>query len=648
MNYLQRKLLLLILFLGGMSVSAVYGQVQADSLRQVLSRADLTQEERIMTMGKLAYTTGERFRREAVALVKQALRLSYGLKDGQYSAFSHAMLGSLYMRVDSVSMAREELDSARWYLSRTENRTVKGVVYYMGGSLFDKEGKPHEALKSFFQALRLLDGQQSPGYESAIYYQISNIYADWQEWKSQQRYALLCMQLAKVSGDPDHICSSYQSMANYYERIFRRDTTRHELLDSALYFNRQAIRLYQDEGGRMVHHSMMAVLALNTAGLYARYFHRPYKDTVMKYLDIALETGRRTYQQQVVASVYGMLSDYAIADHRYDEAERLLMMGFMTLKEDISSSPLVMAQFMRSLSAVAEMKGELPASLRYLKQFTEFYKDAFDAEKVVSAKRLEAQFETERKERELVLLEQRASFNKKLNFFYISLAVASLLALLFLFLSYHFRLKSTMQQQRLLAKEKEDAALQARLKTEENKRLELEKQEVTLQAKLKEEEAMRLQAEQQLLQERQERLQKDLLAGALQVEQKNELLQSLQKKITEETSHGSPVLRQLNNIINQDRRLDEDFDNLKSDLKDIHPEFFVRLQEKAVDNLTRLDMRHCAYILMGLSVKEIAQRMSVEPKSIRMARYRIKQKLALQKDESLDQFILSLGESRRL
>ena len=42
---------------------------------------------------------------------------------------------------------------------------------------------------------------------------------------------------------------------------------------------------------------------------------------------------------------------------------------------------------------------------------------------------------------------------------------------------------------------------------------------------------------------------------------------------------------------------------------------------------------------MKVSNKEMASQMNVEPKSIRMARYRIKQKLELSKDEDLDVYI---------
>ncbi|RAV59160.1 hypothetical protein DIU36_07735 [Mucilaginibacter rubeus] len=59
------------------------------------------------------------------------------------------------------------------------------------------------------------------------------------------------------------------------------------------------------------------------------------------------------------------------------------------------------------------------------------------------------------------------------------------------------------------------------------------------------------------------------------------------------------------------------------------PGFFNALQQQAENSLTRLDLKYCSYILMGLDTKEIANRLGVEPKSIRMARYRLKQKLKL-------------------
>lgn len=152
---------------------------------------------------------------------------------------------------------------------------------------------------------------------------------------------------------------------------------------------------------------------------------------------------------------------------------------------------------------------------------------------------------------------------------------------------------------------------------------------------------MRSIAEQQLLQERQERLQKDLLAGSLQVEQKDELLQAVQKKI-EENKNESAVLKQINHIIDQNKRIDDNMNAYKADFDNINPEFFEKLKEKSANTLSRLDLKHCSYISIGLTNKEIAQRLGIAPKSILMARYRIKLKLGLGKDVDLDEYIGTL------
>ncbi|MCX2679811.1 hypothetical protein OOZ15_07670 [Galbibacter sp. EGI 63066] len=85
-----------------------------------------------------------------------------------------------------------------------------------------------------------------------------------------------------------------------------------------------------------------------------------------------------------------------------------------------------------------------------------------------------------------------------------------MLGLFFLFRSYHFKLKASQQRHLLLVGEKN---------------------EVELQASLKVEETARLRAERKLMRERLDRLEKELLAGTLQVEEKNTLLQDLKEKL---------------------------------------------------------------------------------------------------------------------
>ncbi|TWF37327.1 regulatory LuxR family protein [Chitinophaga polysaccharea] len=643
MNHIQKGLVFLLCTI----VSLLYkvdlsAQTVVDSLKRVLVQPGLTPEEQVLTRLKLSRALLSTNRKEAFANAQVALSMSRSLKDSKYAAQSHSSLVSLMYGQEDVKRVRLQLDSAFMLAEQSGDPYTLENVWYRKGWLENRIGKPHDAVKSFQQALKFGEKQPPNSYATSIYYNLSAVYGDWDDLENQSRYAFASLDAAKRFPDPDDICNAYQAIATSYEHRFAGDSSARNLLDSSLYYNRLAIQYYLENKNRISFPSVLGILALNTANLYAEYFPRSYRDSAQHYLRIAKEIGVATDQQEIIASSYGMQSSFELADGHYDAAAGLLLSGLHTLQQSPTPDNNLMAHFMSSLSEVAEKKGDLPAALNYAREHSKYYAAAFDAEKMAIAKKLEAQYQAQQKEQELISLQEKAAFNKKLNIVYVILIVACILALLFLFRSYHFRLKSTIQQQALLEKEKRDAILQVRLKEEEAKTLELEKQEAALQAQLQSEAAARLQAEQQLMQAQKEQLQKDLLAGTLQVEQKNELLQTLQAKLQEKSGDRN-LIGQISRMIDQDRRLDEDFETSKTELENIHPEFFTRLQEKAGNSLTRLDLKHCSYISMGLTTKEISSRMGVAPKSILMSRYRIKQKLGLGKDEGLDAYLMTVA-----
>jgi DNA-binding CsgD family transcriptional regulator len=603
-----------------------------DSLKEILAKKETTVENRIMTTTQLARIIGYRDLKTAIGMDQQALVMTNGLKDKQYRAFVYGSLIQLYALNDSMQLAGKAADSAIWYADKTDNNLAKGFARYREGWLQYISDQPDSAINSLLQALRYLEGQKAYTWESGICYYLAGIYSDWKDTDKELKYARLCLQKGLLSQKPDEICMGYQALGSYFITAYRANKNK-IMLDSVIHYNGLALLTGQENRQRFINPSTRSLVALNTANTYGEFYTNK-KDSAIKYIYIALALSRETGQQEVVASCYGLLSDYAVNDGNYNEAERLLSLSLIAIESFPSASSLTKARIMQAMANVAEKKGNTSQSLLYYKQYIEYYKAAFDAQQQATAKKLEAQYESEKREKELALLQQRAAFNKQLNFFYISLAVAALLALIFFFRAYHFRLRASLQKQELLTQQHAEANLQSLLNETKSKQLEL-------QLQLQAEATARLEAEQLLLQERQDRLQNELLAGALQVEEKNDLLQALQKKITTHNS-ADPVLRQMDRIITDSRKMDEEFESSKSDFADIHPEFVTRLQEKAQESLTRLDLKYCAYIRMGLSNKEIANRLAVEAKSIRMARYRLKQKLNLQKDDSLDLFINTL------
>lgn len=75
----------------------------------------------------------------------------------------------------------------------------------------------------------------------------------------------------------------------------------------------------------------------------------------------------------------------------------------------------------------------------------------------------------------------------------------------------------------------------------------------------------------------------------------------------------------------------------------VHAEFFDSLS-KEFPNLSRKDLKICAYIKMNLTSKEIAPLMNISVRGVETIRYRLKKKMNLDNDNSLVDFLLNYNK----
>jgi len=160
-----------------------------------------------------------------------------------------------------------------------------------------------------------------------------------------------------------------------------------------------------------------------------------------------------------------------------------------------------------------------------------------------------------------------------------------------------------------------------------------------LKLKFSVEEHEKMEAEQQLMQLKQQQLQKAMIADKLQLSQKNEMLDHLKEKIKD----GGDI--SIRRMLTQDAALNESFEQMNLSIQHIHPEFANIINKKAGNKLTTLDIKYCACIHLNMDTKQIAHLLAIEPHSVRVAKYRIKQKLGLNKDQSLTTYLQSIGRS---
>lgn len=232
----------------------------------------------------------------------------------------------------------------------------------------------------------------------------------------------------------------------------------------------------------------------------------------------------------------------------------------------------------------------------------------------IAVKKAEAKYINKTKILELEQTKKDRNNERNLKYLGFALFLITMFGMFFLYKNYKAKQKVHVLKQELLEKQKTEAELFAKLKEEELKKVALENQ---------------------MQQQQKEMYQKQLMSSVLQIESKNKILIGLKAEL-ENTKEDN---KKINRIIDNGIALDEDFENFKMNFENVYPTFFSQLQHKAAGELTQLDMKHCAYINMGLSSKEIGNLLHVEATSVRMARYRLKQKLFLQKEEDLSDFI---------
>jgi len=86
---------------------------------------------------------------------------------------------------------------------------------------------------------------------------------------------------------------------------------------------------------------------------------------------------------------------------------------------------------------------------------------------------------------------------------------------------------------------------------------------------------------------------------------------------------------------------ENDWDKFRFKLETTYPDFFNRLHQLNPD-LTSTDIRHCAYMKIGLNTKEIGSLLNINPDSVQKSRVRLKKKLGLTTETDMKTYIIQL------
>jgi hypothetical protein len=161
----------------------------------------------------------------------------------------------------------------------------------------------------------------------------------------------------------------------------------------------------------------------------------------------------------------------------------------------------------------------------------------------------------------------------------------------------------------------------------------LEKEVLAQTAIAREQQTQKLQAEM-------ESTQRELSMQGLYLEQRKNILQSIKQQllgINTDVVEKKALVREIDATL----QFENEWHSFRIHFDNLHPDFFRKLLS-TYHNLTDLDLRHCAYIKLGMSPKQVAHILHVETDSVSMARVRLKKKMALPTGDTLQNMLQAL------
>lgn len=137
-----------------------------------------------------------------------------------------------------------------------------------------------------------------------------------------------------------------------------------------------------------------------------------------------------------------------------------------------------------------------------------------------------------------------------------------------------------------------------------------------------------------LLESQIQKLREELGSYLMQLARKNEILINLRDKLGEENNEKQNASVSGGNIENY-------WDEFFQRFSQIDNQFLVALSQKH-NELSPAEIKFCVLVRSGMGSKDIASLINVTPAAIEKTRYRIRKKLGLEPEQSLDKHIFSI------
>ncbi len=592
-----------------------------DSLQNELKK-DIADTAKVYILTQLDWEYRVTDKQKALEYANKALTLADKIDFTEGIGFSYMAIGNVYCYYREFPQALESYQKSLLYFERIKKSYRLAQVYNNMGLMY-YEFDTEKAIFYLQKALDIYIESKELGAGGEIYTMFGKIYNDTRQFDKAIEVLTKSLQIAVDAGDYEsaaiactNIYVSYKELYDTYKKRFYLDSGLSILNQGYQFVNKSNIASYP------------LILTAILYNLGEVCFLQGNYEKAINYSQKSIELAIPTHYDDILSESNGILGEIFVQQKKMDSAEHYLIKALEIAKK---ANVEILVNTYERLYKFSIAKGDYKQAFDYQTLYIGAKDSLYNIQKTEAVNNLQMRYETEKKEQRINSLQKENTFRRRTNVALILLSVFLIVILSLIYRNFKLNKKIFSQKEKLLEEEKEKTLLQSKIE-------EKAKEDALLKLQFQEQEQKRLQQEIDFKH-------RELTANMLQIEQKNELLTDLKSQLKNIENNNKDLNLNLKNtyqLIENSIEIDEDIEKFIKHFEQVHPDFFAKLQQASPARLSQLDMKYCAYMRMQLNTKEIAQMLNIEPKSIRMARYRLKKKLNLSEETDLIGFISQL------
>ena len=463
----------------------------------------------------------------------------------------------------------------------------------------------HLALKLYYESLAICEKNN---YEDGIArgYNILGIYkSDCGEYDSAEVYLTKSLEINKKIKNEHGIINNKGNLGRLYERQG---------------FLEKAEKIYLEIVSSLVKIQDTQALPVSYYNLSSVYQSKEDLPTALKFIKLAIYYSEKTHDTSLLSTLYGNTGEMFLKTGKHDSANFYLHKSVICSREIDDDE--TESQALSLLADIDSASGNFQAAYMTMQRIS-LLKDTICQRKLRNnLKESQWKYENNKKQHLINLQQMTLLSNGKERRLYNILLIISFIAGIFSIIiiilgkrQYHKNLKLHVQEIEI-----NNLEVDRLLYNEEINKLRMERIEEDVKIK-----------------------ERELVSIALRIDQKNELLDFVSKKVKEFSGNDpglnpDKVLQDIDSSIKLQLNEAEGSDLFNERFSTIHQHFFTNLRKRHPD-LSKTELKFCAYLRVHLSTNQIATILNVTNEAIRKSRYRIRKKMNLTREDSLEEYL---------